>query len=138
MIATFLGSPPMNILSAIYDGTAFQVDGQALPCPDALQTKLQPSAGQTYDLGIRPEHLQLCADAGDLKVEISVVEPLGREVLVRARLLVALPRASELAFQCRPEQCLRVGDRCSLALDFDQLFVFDTATGKTLYPLDKL
>ncbi|HEY9895439.1 MAG TPA: ATP-binding cassette domain-containing protein, partial [Candidatus Sericytochromatia bacterium] len=139
MIATFLGSPPMNILTATYDGTAFQINGQALPCPEGLQAKPQPIAGQTYDLGIRPEHLQLCADAGDLKVEISVVEPLGREVLVRARLLAEpLSRSSELAFQCRPDQCLRVGDRCSLALDFDQLFVFNADTGKTLYPLNQL
>ncbi|MBD2038871.1 ABC transporter ATP-binding protein [Leptolyngbya sp. FACHB-321] len=139
MIATFLGSPPMNILTATYDGTAFQINGQALPCPEALQAKLQPITGQTYDLGIRPEHLQLCADAGDLKVEISVVEPLGREVLVRARLLTeSSARSSELAFQCRPDQRLCVGDRCSLTLDFDQLFVFDATTGKTLYPLNQL
>jgi multiple sugar transport system ATP-binding protein len=135
MVATFLGNPPMNMMPATYDGTAFQLTGQALPCPDALQAKLQPIAGHAYDLGIRPEHLQLGAEAGHLQVEISMVEPLGREVLVRARLSAApLTRSSELAFQCLPDQCPRVGDRRSLALDYDQLFVFDAATGKTLHP----
>lgn len=133
MIATFLGSPPMNILRTIYDGSTFQVNGQTLPCPERLQAKLQPIAGQPYDLGIRPEHLQLSAEPSHLTVEVSVVEPLGREVLVRAKLLAeSSSQAQELAFQCRPEQCPRVGDRLSLALDFKQLFVFDSNTGKTL------
>lgn len=134
LIATFLGSPPMNILAATYDGTAFQIGGQTLPCPESVQAKLQPLQGQRYDLGIRPEHLQISADTDYLKVEISMIEPLGREVLVRAVLLTASPRSPELAFQCRPDQCPRVGDRLSLALDLKQLFVFDQQTGKTLYP----
>ncbi|SRR5579883_1368624 len=136
MIATFLGSPPMNILPATYDGTAFQVAGQSLTCPESLQTRVQPRSGERYDLGIRPEHLQLAADSGDLTVEASIVEPLGREVLVRANLLeVSSLSPVELTFQCRPDQCPRVGDRLSLAIEFDQLFAFDADTGKTLYSL---
>ena len=133
MVATFLGSPPMNVLSAVYDGTAFQVNGQPLPCPEALRTKLQPIAGQLYDLGIRPEQLHLAADGSHLNVEVSLVEPLGREVAVRAH-VPAMERSPQqaIAFQCRPDQCPRVGDRLSIALDLDQLFVFDRETGKTL------
>ncbi len=134
MIATFLGSPPMNILRTVYDGTTFQVSGQTLPCPEQLQAKLQSIARPSYDLGIRPEHLQISAEAGHFNVEISVVEPLGREVLVRAKLPAESSfQAQELAFQCRPEQCPRVGDRLSLTLDLKQLFVFDIDTGETLY-----
>ena len=139
MIATFLGSPPMNVLSAVYDGTAFHVNGQPLPCPEALQIKLQPIAGQAYDLGIRPEHLHIAADNGHLSdsshltVEVNVVEPLGREVAVRAH-VPAMERSPQqpIAFQCRPDQCPRMGDRLSVTLDFSQLFVFDTETGETL------
>jgi len=134
MIATFLGSPPMNIMRTVYDGTTFQVNGQPLPCSEVLQAKLQPIAGNTYDLGIRPEHLHGTGEPDHLQVEISVVEPLGREVLVRAKLPAESSfQAQELAFQCRPEQCPRVGDRLSLTLDLKQLFVFDIDTGETLY-----
>ncbi|MBW4473425.1 MAG: ABC transporter ATP-binding protein [Stenomitos rutilans HA7619-LM2] len=133
MIATFLGSPPMNVLRSVYDDAAFQVYGQRLPCPEPLQAKLQPIAGQPYDLGIRPEHLQFGAKSGHLQVEISVVEPLGREVLVRAQLPTDLSaQTQDIAFQCRPDQCPRVGDRAYVTLDLDQLFVFDVETGKTL------
>ncbi|XGV99905.1 MAG: ABC transporter ATP-binding protein [Leptolyngbya sp. BL-A-14] len=132
-IATFLGSPPMNILRVTYDGTTFQVNGQALPCPERLRTNLQLLAGQSYDLGIRPEHLQISPEAGHLQVEVTVVEPLGREVLVQAKLPVTLaPQSPTIAFQCHPEQCPRVGDRLWLTMDLRQLFVFDAETGKTL------
>jgi multiple sugar transport system ATP-binding protein len=133
MIATFLGSPPMNILPANYDGDAFQVNGQTLPCPESLRAKLQPIAGQLYDLGIRPEHIHRAADGNHLTVEVSVVETLGREVLIRAKLPAeASAQKLEIAFQCRPKQCPRMGDRLSVTLDLDQLFVFDAKTGKTL------
>ncbi|MBW4695203.1 MAG: ABC transporter ATP-binding protein [Lyngbya sp. HA4199-MV5] len=133
MIATFLGSPPMNIMRSVYEGAAFQVYGQRLPCPETLQAKLQPIVGQSYDLGIRPEHLQLSAAPGHLQVDITVVEPLGREVLVRAKLPAETSaQAQEIAFQCRPDQCPRVGDRVFLTVELDQLFVFDVETGKTL------
>lgn len=136
MIATFLGSPTMNILSATYDGAAFQVDGQALPSPVWLHS-LQPIAGQSYDLGIRPEHVQISTEPGQFQVEISIVEPLGREVLVRAKLPgKPSPQFPEIAFQCRPEQCPRVGDRLSLAIDAKHLFIFDAETGKTLVSPD--
>ncbi len=135
MIATFLGSPPMNLLSATYDGTTFQVGGQLLPCPEALKVKLQLLQGQRYDLGIRPEHLQSSAETGHLKVDVSLVEPLGREVLVRAVLPEATVPLQEITFQCRPDQCPRIGDRLALAIEVDQLFMFDSKTGDTLYPL---
>ena len=133
MIATFLGNPPMNILSTVYDGTAFHVNGQPVPCPEALRTQLQPIAGQPYDLGIRPEHLHLASDSGHLTVEVSVIEPLGREVAVRAN-MPAMERSPQqaIAFQCRPDQCPRTGDRLSITLDLNQLFIFDLDTGKTL------
>ncbi|PSB28165.1 ABC transporter ATP-binding protein [Stenomitos frigidus] len=135
MIATFLGSPPMNILSAVYDGTAFQINGQTVPCSELLRDHLQPIAGRLYDLGVRPEHVHITPDTGHLTVEISVVEPLGREVAVRAN-VPATERSPQqaIAFQCHPTQCPHVGDRLLLGLDFDQLFAFDRETGDTVYP----
>lgn len=137
MVATFLGSPPMNILPTIYNATDFQIAGQTIPCPSRLQDVLKSSVNQTVDIGIRPEHLSLSPVAPDhstdpsLKVEVSVVEPIGRETLVRA----TLPdHASDLVinFWASPDQRIRAGDRLALQLDLDQLFVFDTTTGCSL------
>jgi multiple sugar transport system ATP-binding protein len=129
MVATFLGSPPMNILPATYDGDGFQLGTQAIACPDALRTQVQPSPGQRLELGFRPEAIQVVNDGADalspeasLHVEVTVVEPLGRETLVRARVEGA---SVTVDFSVAPERGVRVGHRLQLRLDLAQAYVFD-------------
>lgn len=137
MVATFLGDPPMNILRATYD-QAFRVGPHVLPCPQALQPLLQSAAGQSFDLGIHPEHIQVVQTSSNvnsqqpphLSVEVRLVEPLGRENLIRA----VLPGQPEQPVNLRtaPDLHPRPGDRLSLHLDLDQLMVFDPASGDRL------
>jgi len=152
MVATFLGSPPMNILPAKFKNNAFDVGGQLLAIPANIRDELKPQQGQGFDLGIRPEHIYLnelhtpsakqatrsvsntrreAHEEGELEVEVKVVEPLGRETLIRA----GLPGFSEVLVnvQAGADVRLRSGDRITLELDMNQLFVFDTSTGEALY-----
>jgi multiple sugar transport system ATP-binding protein len=152
MVATFLGNPAMNILPAIYSNHTFQVGNQFLDCPQSIREKLQPRDGQGFELGIRPEHIELfgtkrkqeddlntdvwALEKLPLEVEVKVVEPLGREILIRA----ALPMsegdnsATSIQIQIPANVRLRPGDRISVQLDFNYLFVFDPTTGNALYP----
>jgi len=140
MVATFLGSPPMNILPAKFQGNAIEVGGQLLPVSDDIKQRLNPQQGQGFDLGIRPEHIYLNEpqrrrerreEELGLEVEVRVVEPLGRETLIRAGLvgfagvLVNVQGGADVR--------LRSGDRMTLELDLNQLFVFDASTGEALY-----
>ncbi|WP_375512042.1 ABC transporter ATP-binding protein [uncultured Nostoc sp.] len=147
MVATFLGSPPMNILPAIYENNGFDVSGQLLVIPAVVKEKLQFCQGHSYDLGIRPEHIFINeppslqdgmrrrsvsqrsrqeVNESQLIVEVKVVEPLGRETLIRA----GLPgSAVVLNIQVGSDVRPRPGDRLSLQLDLNQLFVFDPKTG---------
>ena len=139
MVATFLGNPPMNVFRGTYTGEGFQVGGQFLPCPSELQIRLQLVPGQPVDLGIRPEYVELTnysrqEDAerrGELRMEVRVVEPLGRETLVRG----CLPE-SEVLLDVLASSDWRgcPGDRVGIQFDLDQLFVFDPSTGDALYP----
>lgn len=142
MVATFLGSPPMNILPVTYTDLGFQIEGQPIPCSPILQAQVQPSLGQRFDLGIRPEHVRV-TESGHLNAEVILVEPLGRETLIRVLLPVAqrfASRTSEgssrsvLNVQTPPDLSVRVGDRLSLAIDLNHLFLFDPATGDRVYP----
>ncbi len=156
MVATFLGNPAMNILPAIYAGESFLVGNQSLACPPSIQKKLQAREGQGFDLGIRPENIEIftseTAEKDDLKsdfwalekvpldVEVKVVEPLGRETLVRAS-LPSLSAETTVQLQVPAGVRLRsssraslTGDRLTVLLDFDRLFVFDPSTGEALYP----
>ncbi|MEH1793550.1 ABC transporter ATP-binding protein [Nostoc sp.] len=151
MVASFLGSPPMNIFRAIYQNNGFDVSGQLLTIPADVNEKLKLRQGHSFDLGIRPEHILIneppsgftvayggkpAYSAGSpsrqegndshLIVEVKVVEPLGRETLIRA----GLPgSAVVLNIQVGGDVRLRPGDRLSLQLDLNQLFVFDPKTG---------
>ncbi len=156
MVATFLGSPPMNILPAKFTGDSFDVGGQFLPCPEDLRESLHPVVGQNIDLGIRAEdvyiseplrqggtldefpglknqpHLSVQGASrteerqkGELVVEVKVVEPLGRETLIRG----SLPSGILLNVQAGAGVRPRFGDQLSLELDMDKLFVFDSKSG---------
>ncbi|MBD2501594.1 ABC transporter ATP-binding protein [Anabaena azotica] len=136
MVATFLGNPPMNILPAIYKGNGFDVNGQLLEIPPSVRENLPIRSGQSVDLGIRPEHISINSDANStensgLLVEVKVVEPLGRETLIR----VSLPDSTViLNVQLGGNVRLHPGDRLSLQLDLNQLFVFDPKTGYRISP----
>jgi multiple sugar transport system ATP-binding protein len=143
MVASFLGNPPMNILPAIYRYTGFDISGQLLEIPTDLQASLQLHQGQSVDLGIRPENIYLSEpqrqqeeeERGELSVEVKVVEPLGRETLIR----VSLPDSSALLnVQLGGGVRLRPGDRLFLQLDLNQLFVFDSTTGNRIWPQNSL
>lgn len=131
MVATFLGSPSMNILPTTYTNNGFNLGTQFLACPAVVKDKLHLGEGQSFDLGIRPEHIKIVSQAADLTVEVKVVEPLGRETLICAGLLGSL---RQLQIQAPADMHLRPGDRLFLQVDLDQLFVFDSSTGNTLYP----
>ncbi|MBN3963584.1 ABC transporter ATP-binding protein [Nostoc sp. NMS8] len=138
MVASFLGSPPMNILPAIYQDNGFDVSGQLLTIPAVVKEKLQLRQGYSFDLGIRPEHIFINespkrqeGNESQLIVEVKVVEPLGRETLIRA----GLPgSAVVLNIQVGGDVRLRPGDRLSLQLDLNYLFVFDSKTGDKISP----
>jgi multiple sugar transport system ATP-binding protein len=152
MVATFLGNPAMNILPAIYSHNTFQVGSQSLDCPQSIREKLQPGDGQGFELGIRPEHIEILGKQNPqkddlnsdlwaleklpLEVQVKVVEPLGREILIRAD----LPRSdgdnytASIQIQIPANMRLHPGDRISVQLDFNHLFVFDPTTGNALYP----
>ncbi|MGB8688429.1 MAG: ABC transporter ATP-binding protein [Microcoleus sp.] len=149
MVATFLGNPAMNILPTIYANGSFQVGHQCLACPPSIQKKLQPREGQGFDLGIRPEHIEVfpksttenddlnsdvwALEKVPLEVEVKVVEPLGRETLIRASLPL-LDGETTVQVLIPASVRLRSGDRLTVQLDFNQLFVFDPSTGEALYP----
>ncbi|MEG3859049.1 ABC transporter ATP-binding protein [Microcoleus sp. herbarium12] len=156
MVATFLGNPAMNILPAIYANESFQVGNQFLACPPSIQKRLQAREGQGFDLGIRPENIEMFApqtaaeddfnrdvwalEKVPLDVEVKVVEPLGRETLIRASLpglsaetTVQLQVPASVRWRSSSRATL-TGDRLTVQLDFDRLFIFDPSTGEALYP----
>ncbi len=82
LVASFMGNPPMNIWPGIYQPDGWQVGDQVIPATGSY------ALGQGCDLGLRPEKisLEILPDAVSLLVEVLLVEPLGRETLVKAQI----------------------------------------------------
>lgn len=136
MVATFLGQPPMNILQATYEQERFYLGLQVFSCPNALRPVFQSTLGQNLHLGIRPEHIQVCPSSHPtphLQVNVQLVEPLGRESLIRTT-LVDQPR-QVVNLLTGAELAPRIGDYLYLHLDLEHLMIFDATTGDRLWPL---
>lgn len=69
-VAGFIGSPRMNFLAA-----ASLPTGSSIACALPLGTD---------QVGIRPEHLQLCEDTAELTVEVQSTEYMGGQRLIQA------------------------------------------------------
>ena len=78
-VASFIGSPPMNLLTGQVDGLHFNTSSARLPLPAAA-----PRSGALV-LGVRPEHTELRAD-GAWPMVVETLEMLGAERLVHGRL----------------------------------------------------
>jgi multiple sugar transport system ATP-binding protein len=87
-VATFIGSPPMNLLSGrlhLAESALILTDGQALSVADRVEALRQAfREGERVWLGVRPEHLALAEGPGPthLSARVYAVEPLGVETLV--------------------------------------------------------
>jgi len=121
-VASFTGSPPMNVL----DG---RVAGKALTLADGSQI---PLAGdfkedQALKLGIRPEHFSLSGSGPSLTLPVSLVEPLGSDTLAFLTL-----GNREIVARFTPDEAPRTGDRITVHFNADKLHLFDGETGEAL------
>lgn len=135
MVATFLGSPPMNAIAAVYKDSNFAIGEQFIPCPEAWRSLLRSAQDQSFLLGIRPENLHLNpsdSESIELQLQAIVVEPLGSETLIRA----CLPDVPSQLIQIKAMGNLQIrpNERISVQLSIEDLYLFDPQTGDSLFP----
>ena len=125
-VASFIGSPAMNLLKGRIDGDgapAFHGSGGVLL---PLERCSGGGKGDSVVLGVRPEHLSL-TDQGFL-VTVSVVEPTGSEVQVIGH----TPGGDEVVANFRERHDFNPGDIIRLGADTRLLHLFDGETGQRL------
>ncbi|MBB3267432.1 sn-glycerol 3-phosphate transport system ATP-binding protein [Azospirillum sp. OGB3] len=126
-VAGFIGSPPMNILDARFDGAGRSV---ALPGGTAfLLPRPRPDmAGQPVKLGVRPEHLAVTPSDGPLIVTVDLVEALGADTVVYGR----LPDGEALVVRVAGLPSCREGETLRVGAAPDALHLFDAESGRRL------
>ena len=129
-VATFLGSPAMNVLDGrllAADGLAFVLDdGTRLPLPGRAVPA--PWLDRPLRLGVRPEHLAR-ADAADgaFAPVVEVVEPVGNEIFVNLQL-----GAHALVARLPPSEVPIAGDALPLRVVPQHAHLFDPDSGLRL------
>ena len=125
-VATFIGSPAMNLLKAIVgEGGKLALNGVELAGP----ANLPASPGQAVEVGLRPEDLRLLPEgsANALPFRVEFREELGATELLHGDIAgeaftLHLPSGTAPAF----------AERLDLAIAPEKLHLFDAATGHRL------
>jgi len=126
-VATFIGSPPMNILPGRVEGPGrVSVGGQMIAVTDMREGLAQGSA---IEVGLRPEDVQAGGAAGfsSLTMDVDFVEELGATQLFHGKVAGA-----EFVVQASTGQIPADTRRLTLSISPANVHLFDPQTTKRL------
>lgn len=134
-VASFIGSPPMNLLPATINASADAIclsDGTSLSLPAIYTGKV--SANQSVVFGFRADNLMPIghglapgAETAQMDLHVNLSEPLGTETILFGD--IAGQEIQAKMFNPRP---VRFGETLTCELDLSRCHVFDDATQKSL------
>ena len=133
-VAGFLGTPPMNFLDAALadspEGLRVNCGELSLLLPErVLLPEVYAHSGQDVVLGIRPEGLLIVGEEApfDFKAVVEVVEVLGVEQLVTARL-----EGQEFTAKIDAQIPVKIGDCVHFAINKNKIHIFDKETQRNI------
>ena len=135
-VATFLGSPQMNVFKARLEregeklfvafGNGFKAE---FPEIKAKQLSSVELIGGEVNFGIRPENIALTADGNAIPAVIDVVEHLGSETIVYA---AVEGLESNIVVKTASDHSLVAGLKIALSFDMKNAHVFSVETGRAV------
>jgi lactose/L-arabinose transport system ATP-binding protein len=117
-VAGFIGSPKMNFLPGVVDGTSVHLPehgNQAIPLP------VKVASGRKVTVGIRPEHFK-AGGAAHLDLEVEMIEHLGAETYAHAR----FGKGELLTLATQNDRALQSGAKMTATFDPSLALLFDT------------
>jgi multiple sugar transport system ATP-binding protein len=135
-VAEFIGSPPMNFINVVVKEATHLVHPHfSLTLPQVWQTIRQPYTGKEITLGVRPEHLSISSlSPQNIPVEVALVEALGHETYLSCILEQTGIDTPYLQARIAPDRVVQRGDRIGLAINPEQIHLFETKSGVALFP----
>jgi multiple sugar transport system ATP-binding protein len=143
-VAAFIGSPSMNLITGgLAASTASGAHGVEFRAADGAFTmalgaqwgaRLASRVGRAVILGIRPEDILILTEGstservGTVRVRLDVVEPLGSEAFLSARI-----GAKEITARVPPRGLPVAGSEVELVFNAERLHFFDAESGETLW-----
>ena len=135
-VATFIGTPPMNLLRGrlAAGGASVGFKGFELPVPPAYRGHTRDHDGGEIVVGVRPEAIGTAgawddAPAAPLTIQVELVEPLGDEVVVYGTL-----EGQMVTAKLGPREIPEIGEPLRLDVRLDAVQLFDAASERRLEP----
>lgn len=127
-VAGFIGSPAMNFVDAVPadNGGGVRAFGIDIPVPASSSV----SGSDKIELGVRPEHLKLDPEAGQISLTVEAVENLGNDTIVYGRTGASEPEP--IALRTEGDHDFEVGNTINLSLDTDLVHLFDAGSGRRI------
>ena len=134
-VAQFLGTPPMNLIKGVFaeGGATIATPKYSLPVPKSLRPLTDGKNGKKVVFGIRSENIlqadrQTQGEIHKITAEIEIVEPLGHEIVIYAKLGDDL-----IVAKLEPHTIPKMGDKCDLVIELDEIHLFDAETEKRIF-----
>jgi sn-glycerol 3-phosphate transport system ATP-binding protein/multiple sugar transport system ATP-binding protein len=133
-VATFLGSPQMNLVEATISEKSgvFLAEGGGIRAPlDAHRFGTGLRAGKAVTVGIRPHDLAPATSGAIAELKVEIVEALGFEAFAHGWLRASGPR---VVARLDADQARRVrpGDAVPVSVDPCKIHLFDPDSGRAL------
>ncbi len=136
-VATFIGSPSMNIVNATLEKRGDRIwgittDKVELDFPASKTQKLEPHVGKEVYIGIRPEDITSHTEHAEskenyVKSMVYVVEQMGNEIYVHFS-----TGTEQLIARLTPNLNIKSGDNHELWFDMEKAHVFDKETEQNI------
>ncbi|MDY6857225.1 MAG: ABC transporter ATP-binding protein [Thermodesulfobacteriota bacterium] len=119
-VATFIGSPPMNI----FEGKVERINGQFMFQGEDFSLNLkdipQNLSEKRVELGIRPEDIEIVHKAEDaLRVKVEMISNVGSEKFIHARL-----GSNDMTIRIAKEADIRLGEIIQVVMKPSMLNIF--------------
>ena len=134
-VATFIGSPRMNVYRGVLDGRSDRGVGVSIPGFGAIDLPFKAGVllpGAVVELGVRPQHLRLGGVGAEVTFVVDYAESIGTETYVYGRLD---GNESESIFHLPEHMQFGAGQRVALRVPEGFVHLFD-ADGTALAPIE--
>ena len=145
-VAGFIGSPSMNFAEATADDGVFQSEGYSVTYDSSSIDGV--ADGDTVEIGIRPEDIHLTQNSTEaedpsdpISVETDVLEPMGDEIFVYLKQLLAdddeegmgdIEEREGLLMSVDPATDIREDESVEIVIDRARIHLFDDSSGDAI------
>jgi ABC-type sugar transport system ATPase subunit len=126
-VATFLGSPAMNLWPGTRDGGTVRAAGADVAVDPSRRAGV--AAATAFEVGVRPEDVKLASAAapGRAPARVVVLEPMGNETIA-----VLDAGGTRVVARGPADLAVRPGSTVWFSVSADHVHFFDSATGRAI------